>query len=131
MQLNPGEKSLLAYFPSSTKAQSAKAALEAAGYSIIQVDRVSRYGSTYDTKYNNPIAGQALNQTGLTIFSADASPSGGADARVLMAADPSNNGMASEGYGLAGGNAFLVTVVTHTDHMDKAREILREHGGNI
>lgn len=131
MQLAPGEKSLLAYFPSSAKAQAAKEALEAAGYSTIQVDRVSRYGSTYDTEYNNPISGQALNQTGLTIFSADASPSGGADARVLMGADLSNSGMASEGYGLAGGKAFLVTVVTHADHVDRAREILRGHGGKI
>ena len=112
MQLDPGEKSLLAYFATSEQAQAAKENLEAAGFSIIQVDRVSRYGTSYDTEYNKRT-------------------SGGADARVLMGADPSNSGMASAGYGLAGGNAFLVTVVTNTELADHAKEILRSEGGNI
>lgn len=44
MRLSPGERSILAYFPSSSDAQSAAEALKAAGISEVQVDRVSRYG---------------------------------------------------------------------------------------
>ena len=45
MQLSPGERSILSYFPTSSKAQEAVTALKEAGISEVQLDRVSRYGA--------------------------------------------------------------------------------------
>ncbi len=47
MQLSPGEHSILAYFPSHARAQEAVRALKEAGISEVQLDRISRYGTTY------------------------------------------------------------------------------------
>lgn len=131
MKLNSGERSILAYFPSSTKAQSAMEELKAAGIKEVQLDRVSRYGVNTDKEINNPIAGQAETITGLTLYSADTDRFNDNDARVLMAADPSVSGMAGKGYGLAGGKAFLVTVVTSSEKVDQAVAILKSHGGMV
>ncbi len=126
MQLNPGEQSILAYFPSSTKAMDAAEALKAVGISEVQVDRISRYGVTNDRKINNPVQGQADTQTGITLFSADTDQYANNDARILMGADPSVSGMAAHNYGVAGGKAFLVTVVTTTDRLDQAVKLLKD-----
>lgn len=126
MQLNPGEQSILAYFPSSTKATEAAEALKAMGIKEVQVDRVSRYGVTNDREYNNPIAGQADTNTGLTLFGADVDQFSNNDARILMGADPSVSGLALDGYSQPGGKAFLLTVVTSTDRVDEAVQLLNK-----
>ncbi len=128
MQLSPGERSILAYFPSSTAAQEAVRSLKEAGYSEVQVDRVSRYGVSFDTHYNNPVAGRALTQTGLTLYSAGTEPIEDNDTRVLLGADPSVEGYTPPGYGDAGGKAFLVTVVTDDEKIDAATAILKDKG---
>ncbi|MHB1421165.1 MAG: hypothetical protein ACYCX4_16580 [Bacillota bacterium] len=58
MKLEPGERLLLATFPSSTKAEKAKAQLKRAGIEIAQLDRVSRFGIEANSEINNPIAGR-------------------------------------------------------------------------
>lgn len=131
MELGPNERSILAYFPSSDTASAAKAELLEAGYQIVQVDRVSRFGVNTDRQLNNPVAGQADTGTGLTLFSADTDQYANNDARVLMGADPSNSGMAAHDYGVAGGHAFMVTVVTQNDHVDQAVKILESHDGLV
>lgn len=68
MKLSPGERSILAYFPSSNKAQAAEKELKNTGFENVQVDRVSRYGATSDAHYNNPI-NNARTETGPTLFS--------------------------------------------------------------
>lgn len=128
MQLSPGEHSILAYFPSSTAAQDAVEALKAAGVSEVQIDRVSRFGVNNDSQYNNPIAGQAETQTGLTLFSADTDRFNNNDARILLGADPSVEGYTPPGYGMPGGKAFLVTVVTDAAKLDEATAILKDKG---
>lgn len=126
MQLSPGEQSILAYFPSSTKASEAAEALKAIGINEVQVDRISRYGATRDREINNPIAGQAGTLTGLTLFSADTDRFADNDARILMAADPSVSGMAAENHGRAEGRAFLLTVVAPAERIDEAVQLLTE-----
>lgn len=128
MQLSPGEHSILAYFPTSTRAGEAVKALKDAGFSEVQLDRVSRYGVSYDDKYNNPVAGQAETLTGLTLFSADTDRFIDNDARILLGADPSVEGYAAPDYGEAGGKAFLVTLVTNEDSLEKASAILKDKG---
>lgn len=126
MQLKPGEQSILAYFPSSTKAAEAAEALKSIGIEEVQVDRVSRYGVTHDREYNNPIAGQANTLTGLTLHSSDTDRFANSDTRVLLGADPSVSGMAANNYGLAGGKAFLITVVAPVERVDEAVQLLAE-----
>lgn len=128
MQLSPGERSILAYFPSSTTAQEAVKALKEAGISEVQLDRVSKYGVNYDDQYNNPITGQAETLTGLTLFSGDTDRFNNNDTRVLLGADPSVEGYASPEYGAAGGKAFLVTVVTAEENINAASAILKDKG---
>lgn len=131
MQLAPGERSLLAYFPSSGKAQRAAEMLQDAGYVTVQVDRVSRYGVNYDTEINNPIAGRAETGTGLTLFSAGTDSDLNEEERVLHASDPSVSGYGDAGYGVAGGKAFLVTVVTDEEGVERAEKILEDNGGMV
>jgi len=128
MQLAPGERSILATFPSSNSAQKAAAELKNAGFKTVSVDRISRYGVENDAEINYAVAGRATNLTGLTLYSAGTNPG---DERVLLAADPSVSGYGDTNYGLAGGRAFLVTVVTGEDKVDHAAEILKKHGGQV
>ncbi|MEW6064121.1 hypothetical protein P378_06800 [Desulforamulus profundi] len=130
MTLPRGMRSLLAYFPSSTRAEGAVQELKSMGISEVSLDRVSRYGTTANAILNNPI-NNAETLTGLTMFSANTSRLMNTDTRILMSADPSNYAMAADNYGVAGGKAFLVTVVT-TDQMgDKAARVLEKHGGSL
>lgn len=131
MKLAAGEKSVLATFPSSTKAQKAKNEMQQMGISEIQVDRISRFGVELDTQYNNPLAGQADTETGLTLFSADHDQLSNNDARILEAADPSNYSMALKDYGIAGGDAFLLTAVTNEEKLQQAVNIVKENGGKV
>lgn len=126
MQLKPGEQSILAYFPNSTQATEAAKAINALGFREVQVDRVSRYGVSHNREINNPISGQAATLTGLVLFGSDTDQAGDDNTRILMAADPSVSGMAAHDYGLAGGKAFLLTVVAPVERVDEAVQLLSE-----
>lgn len=127
MQLPQGQRSILASFASGPAAEKARQALKDTGFHETQVDRVSRYGVKNDANYNNPL-NQATTITGPTLFSADNGDMD-ADTRVLLAADPSVSGYGDENYGVAGGKAFLLTVVTTQAKVDQALDIIRQHGG--
>lgn len=129
MQLPPGQRSILASFPSTEAAQKAVGALREAGYDEIQIDRISRYGTSFNAEYNNPV-NNAASQTGLTLFSSGTSGMGDAE-EVLLGADPSVSGYGDHNYGLAGGRAFLLTLVTSSDLVDQAAEIIKQHGGTV
>ncbi|BCV20989.1 hypothetical protein [Moorella sp. Hama-1] len=131
MRLEREERSLLAYFPSSTRAQEAINALKEAGISEVQFDRVGRFGARYNDQYNNPLANQANTITGLSLYSADINPLVKTETRALLAADPSVSGVGLKNYGVAGNEGFLVTIVTSPDRVDTAREIVETHGGRF
>ncbi|AGL01621.1 hypothetical protein [Desulfoscipio gibsoniae] len=131
MQLSPGERALLAYFPSSSAAESAAKELRNNDYDTVQVDRVSRYGATNDAEINNALMGRAETITGLTLYSAGTDSFVDNDTRVLLGADPSVSGYGNHDYGVAGGSAFLVTVVTTDDYTGRAEEILKNNGGKL
>lgn len=127
MQLSPGERSILAYFPTSNAAEEAMEALKGAGIEEVQLDRVSKYGVSYDDNYNNPL-NQANTLTGLTLYSTNKDVFTDNDERILMGADPSVSGMAAAGYGTPGEKAFLVTIVTNDEKLDQATSILKDKG---
>ncbi len=131
MKLSSKEQSILATFPSSTRAQAAVDELKAKGFNEVRIDRIDRFGVTNDTQYNNPINGQAETITGLTIYSSDTDHFNNNDARILIGADPSVSGMASRGYGMAGGEGFLVSMVVDKKKTEEALKILREKGGQV
>lgn len=130
MTLPQGMRSLLAYFPSSTKAQAAANELKQMGIEDVSIDRISRYGVSTNSELNNPL-NNAETLTGLTMFSANTSRLMNSDSRVLMGADPANYSMAADNYGVAGGKAFLVTAVTTDELGDQAARVLEQHGGSL
>ena len=131
MKLKPGERSILAYFPNDDKAGNAKQEILKMGIQDVQIDRVSRFGNDYNRQINNPIAGQAGTGTGLTFYGVDSDPYVNNDARVLMGADPTNSGYGLKDYGVAGGEAFLLTVVTTEDKADQVVKIVEKHDGYV
>ena len=130
-KLNQGERSILGYFPSSTKADKAVEQLKNMGIKTVQLDRISRYGVSNDDEHNAPLTGTASTQTGLSLFSTEIGEIPDPSARVLLGADPSVSGMASRGYGMAGGYPFLVTVVTDDNQADEVARIIKAHGGYV
>lgn len=129
MQLKPGERSILSYFPTSDKARQAVDDLKAAGINEVQLDRVSRFGANNDATVNNPI-NRANTVTGPTLFSKD-NFSEDPSKRVLLGADPAASGYGCADYGVAGGRAFLVTVVTNEDKLDQAVQIIKRYDGMV
>ncbi|WP_031513027.1 hypothetical protein [Desulfofalx alkaliphila] len=130
MQMQPGERSILAYFSSTDDARQAVDALKDMGITEVQIDRISRYGAALDTDSVNPLSGE-LSQTDLTLFAGDSDAYHSDSSRVMMAADPSVSGFGDTDYGVAGGRSFLVTAVTDEEHLDRAIEIIKQKGGLV
>ena len=131
MKLSSGEVSILAYFSTRNDAEKARDTLKEMGFNAVQIDRVSRYGLSFNSELNNPVAGQAESQTGLTLYSADRDRFADSDVRVLEGADPSNYAMASRGYGLSGGKAFLLTAVVSDPEVSNVVNIIKHNGGTV
>jgi len=131
MQLNSNEQTLLAYFPSSTKATKAAEILKSIGITEIQIDRISKFGTSTNEKINNPISGRSTTASGLSLYSADIAKFEDNNAHILLASEPSVSGIAAADYGLAGGEAFLVTAIARQDQVEKAVNILKQSGGQI
>jgi len=111
-----GERSVLARFPPGEGAGKAAGELRSAGYHTVQVERISHYGGPADSGSVYTGGGEI---TGMTIFS-----SGGGDS---LYGGP--NG--AEGAAGAGGDSFLVTVVTDEGSEGQVRDILERYGGSV
>lgn len=120
MQLQPGERSILAYFSSDTSALEAVERLKQKGITETQIDQVSRFpgGQTY--------GGSTLNISSMVMGDRNYNHKFG----PLLAADPAASGMGIE-YDLPGGAAFLVTVVTSDSRVEEAVQVLKEHGATV
>jgi hypothetical protein len=125
-----GERSILASFPSSTRARAARDALAEAGIEEVRIDRAGRYGGENNSRLNTPMTWQADMLTGLTL-SADNAEQFGNESSVLLGADPSVSGYSGPGYGMAGGMGFLLAAVTDETKLDQAVEIIRQNGGIV
>jgi len=104
--------------------------LKQAGFQNIQIDRISRYGVESDAHFNNPI-NNASSLAGLTIYSDGTGENLGDSGRVLLAADPSASGYGDIDYGLSGGRAFLLALVTSEDRVDEAVNIIKKNEGMV
>lgn len=128
MQQKSGEVSILAYFETENDAKQAKKELEGVNVKDLQIDRVSRFGVNMDSSFDNPIAGEALTQTGLTLFSADNSDN--PDRRALRNSDPSV-------YSMSGGDTiedykpFLLTTILSDEDVVKAIDIIEANEGYV
>lgn len=120
MQLQSGEKSILAYFPTDTKAMEAQEVLNQQGFNETQIDRVSSYPNT--SPYGSSTATLATMVLGNQAYDELPSP--------LLASDPSASGMAGS-HDLPGKTAFLLTLVTSEDKVNQAVQILKEHGASV
>ncbi len=125
MQLEPGERSILAYFSDLQQAQEAALALKERGYQDLQIDGISRYPSrpvynSYPVNLSSMVLGS--REYGSQDYSLSQSP--------LMAADPSVSGMSSPTE-TAQGYSHLLTLVTGQDKIETALQILAQHGARI
>ena len=127
----PKEQTLIARFPSSTKAEKARQDLASIGVTDTDIKRNSKFGTTTNQEINNVLSQQAETLTGLTLFSANTPNSVNNDARVLMGADPSVSGMSAKGYGMAGGHGFTLIAFAPEDKVDQVKEIITQCGGDI
>lgn len=124
--LNKGERSILATFPSATKAQKAAKVLQDAGFEV-RIDMVSKYPRLPDENYNDPVAGQAASLSALTLNGENGSTG---DVGPLLASDTSVSGLSS-GDGLVRPNNNLVTVVTSEKRVEEAVSLLKQYGGKV
>jgi len=126
MQLEKGERSIISYFPSSTKAQKAMDELKKSGYQTMEMNKVGFYRAMTNAEYNNPI-NRASSLAALTMYS-----DGGMDKNpgILLAADPSASGLSTGGE-LVGGKGFSVVVVTNEEGLNKAVKIIEKNDGYV
>ncbi|HEX3010536.1 MAG TPA: hypothetical protein VHQ70_00675 [Syntrophomonadaceae bacterium] len=120
MQLQPGEKSILAYFTTDQNAMQAVESLKSKGYTHIRLDSITRTGPrshNHNTPYLSDLTG------------------GDTYDRIrgwgpLMAADPAVSGLSSaestpEVY------SSMITLVTDETRLSEARESLMAYGGSV
>lgn len=117
-----GQRAILAYFPSPGKAEAARRRLEEEGFTAVSVDRVGRYPAEGTEVLHNPATGDFDSLSDLVLGTES-----GPDTAILRAADPSVSGGARTP--LAGGHAYLVSVVCDTRRSSRAEAILRAAGG--
>jgi uncharacterized protein YgbK (DUF1537 family) len=120
MQLEPGERSLLAYFNSYDAAAQAVQSLKAQGYNYVKMDSINPY-----TRKANYVFPQSIS----TLTSAAGTAEQHRSYGPLLAAHPSVSGMSSTAR--EGSYSYLVTVVTQDTRYQQAEETLRSCGASL
>lgn len=124
------ERTIIAHFPSSTKADNVVKELYLKGISDVHVKRNSKFGIAVDANGNDSLAlNYAETLTGLTVFSTDTSDDENNSTRILVGADPSVSGYSTRGYGLAGGHAFTMVAFVPEGKVDEVVKIIKQYGG--
>lgn len=126
------ERMIIAYFPSSTKAEDVVKSLYSAGIHDVHVRRNSRFGVSLNNELNDPLAlDYAETLTGLTVFSGYNGKNESKAERILMGSDPSVSGYSDRGYGLAGGHAFSVVAFVPEENTDEVVALMKQNGGEV
>ena len=125
MQLNSGEKSILAYFPDDKKANEAAQKLKESGYHDMQIDGISRYT-------NRAVRSPSTATLSSMVLGGKeyGSQEYGMAQNPLMAADPSVSGMSARDVQIQG-YSYLLTLVTSSDKADNAVQILKTYGAQV
>jgi len=119
------EQNILAGFSSEDAAMRAKEALNAAGFTITQIDHIGQFPGDGIEQILNPITGRIPSLGYLTL----AGDFSSRDASVLAAADPDASGMSDRGDDF--NTPFLLTAVVLEDRNAEATEIIRSFGGMV
>lgn len=127
----PTERTIIASFPSSNKAAKAAEVLNDAGFTDVHIRRNTRFGVSQDAHYNNPISHQAESLTALTLYSTNASNDENSATRVLLGADPSVSGYSARGYGLSGGQAFVLIAFAPDEQVEQVVSLIKQQGGEV
>lgn len=127
----PQERTIIASFPSSSKARTAADALAAAGLRDVHIRRNSRYGVSQDAHINDPISHQAESLASLVLYSTNSPNDENQATKVLMGADPSVSGLSARGYGLSGGAAFTLVAFVPEPRVEEAVGIIKQGGGDV
>lgn len=117
MQLQPGERSILAYFSNPEAAAAAVAQLEALGFQDTQLSRINNY-----TRLNN----RAVSNSISALTAAGDNPEHYRSYGPLLASSPIVSGLAANE---AAYYTHMVTVVSGEPQIQQALNILREYGG--
>ncbi|HYF92206.1 MAG TPA: hypothetical protein VD969_08155 [Symbiobacteriaceae bacterium] len=126
MKLEPGERSILASFPSSTKAEAALNDLKAAGYTEVQLDRIGKFGFMPDRFEERP----AISGKESSLVRAVLNPGQLDDeSAILLGATTEASGLSAPD--TADQMPFLVTVVTNEAQVDRAVKIIQGYGGRV
>ncbi|WP_422660310.1 hypothetical protein ACK8P5_07390 [Paenibacillus sp. EC2-1] len=120
------EKNILAYFKSPEEAQGVARKLEALKVVDMSINRFSAYPGGEMNNIVNPLTGNIVSLTSMTLNSALSNTSAG----ILGAADPSASGMSAADDGLHGRD-ILLTVVLDESVFDRAMSIIEEAGGFV
>lgn len=120
MQLQPGEKSILAYFAHRDSAQQAMEELKQMGITEVRLDQTT--GFNRQTTY----ATSATRLSSLTMGETDRlAPHFG----PLLAADPAVSGITDRSD--PGSHNFLVTAITDEANLELALQTLRNYGAQV
>ncbi|MFZ5816836.1 MAG: hypothetical protein ACOY93_16340 [Bacillota bacterium] len=125
MKLNPGERSILGAFFQRTDAEAALEELRQAGFTEVQLDRISEHGFEGGADSRRPAIGGGASSLSATVLHGHE----GAwrdDVAQLLAAMPAVSGMAGEVEQTA---PFLLTIVTGEERVEEALQIVRRHRG--
>jgi len=118
LQLQPGERSILAYFFNENDAAQATQALKQQGHDNVQLNQISlypqkpRYGNRNST-LSSMVLGNEYNGS----------------ISSIMAADPSVSGMSGEAWPET--FSYMITVITENNQIDEAINIIKENGGRV
>ncbi len=117
MQLNPGERSLLAYFTDYSAAKQAVSALETAGFSDMEISPLQLNPAKFIP--NHTISSLVYGHSG---YDKSYGP--------LLAADPLVSGLSSQ-YAFSPAYNYILIMFIDNHNYQVAVDIIRENGGLI
>ncbi len=121
MQLDPGEKSILAYFHNYDEAVQAAQILSEKGFTDFQIDRISGYATR--SAHNR---GQSSLSS--LVMGRSVSPGSqlGRTQDPLLASDPSVSGMSDREESITS-YPYLLTVVAPKENIDQALDVVKRY----
>lgn len=129
MKLEPGERSILAYFKAWEPGHEAVVELQRNGFGEVQIDLVDRFGFDPGADRRRPaLSGEGTSLAASVLYGHEGTL-GGDDSEVLLAATPQASGMSDPGTNE--GFNVLVTVLTSERRVDEAVEILKRFGAQV
>lgn len=121
-RLEPGVRSVLANFDFTHQARECSRVLQAAGFSAVQIDRVSRFPHKVIADTSRPVFGDAESQSENVLAGQF-----GDDSGIMLAA--SNDASAMAGTQEPRVRGLVLTVLCPEERVDECVQIIERHGG--